>query len=266
VPQLLFRNFGDLAVFLLDGEELVGAKQNRVLNLSILAPARRDTVIPVSCVEAGRWRHTSAEFSSTSHAQFAESRAKRAAHVSEDILRGTGRRSDQQEVWRDIDDKLARLGQHSPSSAVGVAFTANEDLLSRHVGKFEARPRQVGSEFALDGKVVGLELFDCEATCAALMPKIVRSYALDAIDRGCMTAQYAAHQTPKGFLQQLREAPVHEAPAVGEGTDLRIEQGAGLAGGALRARGRIVHLVAFVDPNPGYKQDGYQRGRRILAD
>ena len=37
VPQLKFYNFGDHPVFLLDGEELVGGKQNRVINLSILA-------------------------------------------------------------------------------------------------------------------------------------------------------------------------------------------------------------------------------------
>jgi hypothetical protein len=40
---------------LLDGEELIGAKQNRALNLTILAPAKQVIVIPVSCVEAGRW-------------------------------------------------------------------------------------------------------------------------------------------------------------------------------------------------------------------
>jgi len=42
-----------------DGEELVGAKQNRVLNLSILVPAKQTMAIPVCCVEAGRWRSAS---------------------------------------------------------------------------------------------------------------------------------------------------------------------------------------------------------------
>ena len=55
VPELLLRNGGGKPVLLLDGEELVGAKQNRVLNLTILAPAGKDLRIPVSCVEAGRW-------------------------------------------------------------------------------------------------------------------------------------------------------------------------------------------------------------------
>ena len=54
VPELNFENGSDQPVLLLDGEELVGAKQNRVLNLTVLAPAKQSIVIPVSCVEAGR--------------------------------------------------------------------------------------------------------------------------------------------------------------------------------------------------------------------
>ena len=82
VPQLLFRNKGGQAVFLLDGEELGGAKQNRILNITILAPAMKDTVIPVSCVEAGRWSLSSPDFKPAPRAQFADSRAKRCMQVS----------------------------------------------------------------------------------------------------------------------------------------------------------------------------------------
>jgi len=55
VPELKIVAKGDKAVLLVDGEELVGAKQNRVLNLTILVPAPSTTTIPVSCVESGRW-------------------------------------------------------------------------------------------------------------------------------------------------------------------------------------------------------------------
>jgi hypothetical protein len=48
VPELRFENLGEKPVLLLDGEELVGAKQNRALNLTILAPAKQVIVIPVS--------------------------------------------------------------------------------------------------------------------------------------------------------------------------------------------------------------------------
>ncbi len=46
VPELKFVNECDRPVLLLDGEELVGAKQNRILNLSVLAPANQTIVIP----------------------------------------------------------------------------------------------------------------------------------------------------------------------------------------------------------------------------
>src|SRR5438876_245510 len=51
VPQLKVTNLADVPVLLLDGEELVGARQNRVLNTSILVKERSETVIPVSCTE-----------------------------------------------------------------------------------------------------------------------------------------------------------------------------------------------------------------------
>ena len=55
MPELPFENLWKYPVLLLDSEDLVGAKQNRVLNLTILAPAKRVIIIPVSCVEADRW-------------------------------------------------------------------------------------------------------------------------------------------------------------------------------------------------------------------
>ncbi len=45
VPELSLRNDGNTRVLLLDGEELLGAKQNRVLNLTILVPAVSDVRI-----------------------------------------------------------------------------------------------------------------------------------------------------------------------------------------------------------------------------
>src|SRR2546422_5371552 len=64
VPELKVLNRGDRKVFLMAGEHLIGAKQNRVLNASIMAAARSELLIPVSCVEAGRWSSQSAKFSS----------------------------------------------------------------------------------------------------------------------------------------------------------------------------------------------------------
>ena len=62
VPELLAHNPLDSNVLLYDGEELVGAKQNRILNVTVLVPAQSETRLPVSCVEEGRWSARTAAF------------------------------------------------------------------------------------------------------------------------------------------------------------------------------------------------------------
>ena len=47
---------------MLDGEELIGAKQNRILNTTVLVAAHTEVTIPVSCVEQGRWGYRGRQF------------------------------------------------------------------------------------------------------------------------------------------------------------------------------------------------------------
>src|SRR5439155_5689375 len=99
VPELKLVNEGELAVLLLDGEELLGAKQNRVINLTILAPAHQTRVIPVSCVESGRWHHMSRGFVAAPRAQFAEGRSAKMRHVTSTLMASGSRPSYQYEFW-----------------------------------------------------------------------------------------------------------------------------------------------------------------------
>ncbi|AUB80858.1 TIGR02452 family protein [Candidatus Thiodictyon syntrophicum] len=124
VPELCFVNRGDLPVLLVDGEELIGAKQNRILNLSILAPAHQTIVIPVSCVEAGRWHAQSAEFGSARRAHFGAGRARKAADVSDSLRRRGSRESNQSAVWHDIAERSRRMKVSSPTGAAAALATA----------------------------------------------------------------------------------------------------------------------------------------------
>ena len=67
VPELKVMNLGETPVLLLDGEELSGAKQNRVLNTTILLREKSETVVPVSCTEHGRWFYCSSRFEESGH-------------------------------------------------------------------------------------------------------------------------------------------------------------------------------------------------------
>lgn len=64
VPELLLINQGPMSVLIVAGEELVGAKQNRIVNATFLIQANTEVILPVSCVEQGRWAYRSEKFSS----------------------------------------------------------------------------------------------------------------------------------------------------------------------------------------------------------
>ena len=172
VPDLLFRNDGDIPVLLLDGEELIGAKQNRVLNLSILAPASKTITIPVSCVEAGRWSRRTPEFQSSGRSMYARGRAAKVAQVSMSMRSGHSR-SDQSEVWRDISEKAERMSVASETQAMSDIYESRGEKLDTYLTEFSVTENQIGAMFEIDGAVAGLDLFDREGTLLRVLPKLV---------------------------------------------------------------------------------------------
>lgn len=247
VPELQFVNSGGLPVFLLDGEELIGAKQNRIINISILVAAAAKLVVPVSCVEAGRWAFRGRRFAASPRAHYAEGRARKTAQVSAS-MRATGRRrSDQTAIWRDISEKSARFRVASETSAMSDIFEQESRRLEDYVCAFAAREGQRGAVFAIRGKIAGLDLFDSPETLRKLLPKLLRSYGLDALDRGRSGAAKETRCTGEevgAFIQKVAGAKAEEFPAVGEGRDIRLSA-AGLTGAALFAGNRVIHLTAF---------------------
>ena len=258
VPELLLVNQGDRPILLIDGEELVGAKQNRVLNLTLLAPAHSELVIPVSCVEQGRWHSVSATFAAAPRVQFSASRAAKVASVTQ-CLASEGRAvSDQGEVWEDIARKTRRMGVASETGAMADLFEHAGSQIEDYVGAFTALPGQTGAIFALAGKVVGLELFFSPDTLAKLLPKLVRSYALDAIEIPGTDSPPAPPDGAASFLRQVTTAQVQRFPGIGAGETLRLAAPC-LAGVGLHAEGALLHLAAFrTDRNGG----GTPEGRR----
>ncbi|MET0084848.1 MAG: DUF6569 family protein, partial [Sedimenticola sp.] len=160
VPELLFANECEQSVLLLDGEELVGAKQNRILNLTVLAPANRQIVIPVSCVEHGRWRAESAEFTSGKRAHYAAGRARMSADISFSLRSSGSPRSDQAGVWADISEKAARMEGISDTGASAAIYETHQVRLKEYQEAFSAIELQTGALFAINNEVVGLDLFD----------------------------------------------------------------------------------------------------------
>ena len=263
VPELALTNDCDIPVLLLDGEELVGAKQNRILNLTILAPARTTTVIPVSCVEAGRWSYATPEFKSSKRAFFSSGRAKKAASVSASMRASGAHASDQAMVWDDIAEFSACMDVHSPTGAAEALHTQNRPALDRYLAAFHAETNQTGALFAINGRIVGIDLFDKRATYAKLLPLLIESYALDAIAAANEPLPETEESVP-GFIESVANADVQSFPGAGLGQDARL-QADRLTGGALLVDGTVVHLCAFRLPEESSNRDRHPGTSRITA-
>ena len=252
VPELRVINRGTLPVLIVDGEELVGAKQNRVVNLSILVPPAAELTIPVSCVEAGRWRAKSRVFSASPRTQYATGRAKRMAKVTDSIASAGVHRSDQSEVWADIAHMCERLESSSPTGAMDALFLQHAPFIDHCVSTCRPVENQLGALFAVNNSIIGFDLFDRARTLNALLPKLVRSVAVDALDRRDAGVFSRITDSDTGtitfatalFLGAVGTASCRVTPGVGLGQDLRLT-GPGVTGAALVNGGRVVHLSAF---------------------
>lgn len=244
VPELAFANLATRPVLLVDGDELLGAKQNRILNVSILVAAGRQVKIPVSCVERGRWAYKTRHFGAAKHKLYLKARAMNAARVSESLSDRGERRSNQAEIWRDIELKMARMAAHSATDAMADIYEQKSSDISGYLAAFEARPGQRGAVFVINGKVAGIELFDSANAFTRYFRKLLSSYAIDAIDVDQPRPGLLGEAAARRFIDEIGRARQESFPAVGEGTDLRLS-GERLSGGALLVGERIVHLAAF---------------------
>jgi hypothetical protein len=249
VPELKVVNKSPKMILILDGEELVGAKQNRIVNTTILIQANATTVIPVSCVEQGRWSYQSPRFYSQKRMMSSGLRAMKARQVH-DSVRASGRyRSDQGAIWKEISEKAVRMHAESPSMAMAEMYEKKRSSLEKYVNHFRLTDMQVGAIFGINGKVVGLDCFGKLETLTSVFKKLVQSYALDAVD---WLEEGKGHKVLKGdvtkFLKASAKATVESRPSVGLGTDLRLES-ENLAGFALALDDQILHFSIFVQGN-----------------
>jgi hypothetical protein len=241
VPELLVETAGTLPVLLTEGETLLGAKQNRTLNVTVLlAPAAR-TRIPVSCVEAGRWGAPQRADRSVRHAPM-KLRVDKTRSVTESVRGGRGRYSDQAAVWSTVAAFEFAAGAPPPTHALEDVHRARSVDVARLVGGTRPLDGQRGVAVAIDGVVRAVDVFDRAETLAVYWDSLAAGYALDAVVDG--GGRRATHPDVAGFLDLLAVADVAVAPGVGLGEELHV-RGDGVVATGLRWDGALVHLAAF---------------------
>lgn len=243
VPVLRVTNSSPDMAFLMAGEHLIGAKQNRVLNTSLMVPGGKDTNVPVSCVEQGRWGYRSRHFGSASGSSHGILRKMMSKQVSGSYKARGLASSDQGAVWDEVERKLHVLGSRSGTSELAQAYTDHESPLKALVEKLKPPPGACGVVFAFGGRIAGCDLFDRPETLVKMWPKLVRAYAIDALERRDPAPPVTAAAV-RELLRQTAQAKVESFKSAGLGEDLRLESPV-LAGACLVVEEQPVHFEMF---------------------
>jgi ARG/rhodanese/phosphatase superfamily protein len=245
VQELLARNKAPRPVVIIEGETLVGARQNRIVAHTIVVGPGRDVVVPVGCMEHGRWHFTSAQFASGASPSEWKVRREIKSSVMQSRSSGGGAVLNQSALWNRVDQELA--------SAKVVSSTADyHELVSRRMGEAasllaDVRPvdGQVGFLALSNGLLVAVDLVGSPATWSHLAERALRSLLPAATDPEVRaSASRARRLSAEEWLQALGSAQIERRPAIGLGDDFELAAD-GLIGSGVWLDGHPAHLSAF---------------------
>jgi hypothetical protein len=261
VNDLMVLNPTDVNVLLYEGEEVLGAQQNRTFDVSVLVAAGAALRVPVSCVEHGRWdgsRHAET-FSPAPQAAYPELRRMKNRAARARVTAGLEARADQRAVWDEVADKSARHDVGSPTHAMHDMYEHRRGHLSEFVAAIRLHPAQTGALVAIGGRMTVLDHVSRPEAFATLHAPLVQGYALDAIEAADLPAPTA--EEARGFVDRLARTRVTEHDGMGLGRDARFGDG-GVSGAALVAGDELVQLTAFADDAPATPRTRIRRPSR----
>jgi len=199
VNQLVLVNNSNRPLLLLAGEIVTGGKQDRVVGKDRIVPAHSDPIdLGVFCVEPGRWTGSSDHFSSLG-VQMAQPAVRAKAMVEKN----------QQQVWDQVATMRSEIaaavpaspqasGGHNGASSTSYAGLVADKEVQKKVNEMavpmersysklirELRSKNaVGVVVAVNGEIVWADIFASSGLLEKYWPKLVRSYATEAIGKG----------------------------------------------------------------------------------
>ena len=245
VPELKVMNKAEIPVLILDGEELMGAKQNRIVNTSILLREKSETVIPVSCVEQGRWSYTSKNFHDSDRIASSHLRNVKSTSVKLSVESSGEYLSDQGAVWNEVHKLQSNMEVKSPTSAMGDVYDAKSTDLNEFVGAFKLIQGQKGLLVFIDGEIIGLDVVSNESVYKDLHEKLIKSYALDSMVQKDKPIKHdinidMAHK----FVNEIVKSNESKNESVGYGLDYRFASRM-YTGSALVYKKDVIHTSFF---------------------
>ena len=194
VGKLTALNNTDSYLLLTDADVLIGAKQNRIVNKSVLLAPFSKTVLDVSCIERLRWSYSGKNFSSPGSAADHGLRKAKASTMSF-LKTEPGAAADTQgKVWSHIYNSLAKEGMHQETESY---YALSGHIHEKKVKEFpvcEPEKGCTGIAVFADGRVQSIDIFGNTEVYGYYFP-LLRDAAFRMADTG----------------KKMKEPDIHEA-------------------------------------------------------
>ena len=219
-------------LILIDGDEITGAMQNRIINDTLLIPAKSTINIPVSCTAESRTFKPS--LYSANHST--RSRKSRASYEERDY---------QGEVWDSISEFESRSNFKSMTSALNDSYENLKDKQNDYLSKFHIEDGQNGVIFIVNGEVKGLELFYNHSIYKQYHEKLCRSYIIEAIVEKKSVDNIDRLELMK-VLENISDSEFKSNKSIGLGDNLKFSNDFG-SGSGLVWEDELIHMTFFKD-------------------
>ena len=213
----------ELDVFIQSGDIVKGGKQDRVLAVSIIIPARSGRVkIEAFCVESGRWQKRGNEEST----KFTSSNDR---IVTKDLKIAANASRSQQEVWAKVSEAQSNLGRTvggsvadgTSSSSLQLSLenkkvVANIDEYVRALsGIIAGKSDVIGYAFAINGKINSADVYVSNSLFKKVWIKNLKATATEAVaeSRGVRLADPVKADAVKGLIDDSEKARAKEKAA-----------------------------------------------------
>lgn len=219
VNSLVLVNNSKRPLILLAGEIVTGGKQDRIIGKDRLVPAESDPIdLGVFCVEPGRWVGASDRFNAV------PAKGGTIGGIVQPSVRAKAiADKDQQKVWNQVGvARGAMAGAVPPSASETVEVTSSYAGVMQNVEvekkvdevaapvehDYQSLIRQlkdknaVGVVVAVNGEIIWADVFASSDLLAKYWPKLVRSYAAEAVTSRGKRAELD-QKSAQQFLNEL---------------------------------------------------------------
>ena len=235
VGEVLVKNNAVTPLILLDGDEIIGANQNRIVNSTILIAPKTTMKVSVSCTERGRWHYTN-EFKNSQYLANSNTRRQKA-------LSSFHGKDLQTVVWNSIDELESDIGVKSKTSAMSESYENLKDIHDSYLEHFPLENLQNGSIIAIDGEIKGIEIMHTPSLYKQYHEKILRSYIIDTNFKSEEYNEYALDE----ILDNISQTEFVEKENIGLGNSLKVITDYGV-GSVLFYNEELVHFQYFKKP------------------